>query len=142
MKRALFLLTALVLLHGPGTVGAPPKATDDDDPDKPGKITGIPITRPNGTFLGIEIKDGNFKLTFYNAKKKPIPVDVARAILRWPVHYQPNQETAILSNPASDGHALTSEKVVRAPHDFKLYISLFAEGAENAVETYVVDYHD
>ena len=141
MKRALFILTALAFAHVSAAIGAPPSSAGDDS-DKPGKIIGIPISRPNGTFLGIEIKDGNFKLTFYNAKKKPIPADVARAVLRWPVHYQPNQELAILTTPVSDGTALTSEKAVRAPHDFKLYISLFAEGAESALESYVIDFHD
>jgi len=141
MKRALFFLTALVLFQGPGIFGATPKAADDD-PDKPGKITGIPIDRPNGSFLGIEIKDGNFKLTFYNAKKKKVPADVALAALHWPVHYQPNEERTVLGTLTDDGTALTSEKPVRAPHAFKLHISLFAEGAENALENYVIDFHD
>jgi len=42
----------------------------------------------------------------------------------------------------SDGTSLSSEKSIRAPHEFKLFISLFAEGAENAAETYVVDFHE
>ena len=44
-------------------------------------ITGIPINRPNGTFLGIEIVDENFKLTFYNAKKKPIEMSSSRQLI-------------------------------------------------------------
>jgi len=41
-----------------------------------------------GGFLGILVENGNFKLSFYDAKKKPAQVDVARATARWPVKYK------------------------------------------------------
>ena len=103
-------------------------------------IKGIQLTRPKGGFLGLTLEGNNFKLSFYDAKKKPAKVDVARATARWPVHYMPHDEFAVLS-PSGDGTALTSPKYVRPPYAFKLYISLFKEGSESAVESYIIDFH-
>ena len=95
------LLTASLLSRVPGTV----VTVVDTDPsraslvarfatpdDAPGKIAGIEIARPNGGFLGLQIVNNNFVLSFYDAKKKKIPPDVARAALRWPVKYPPNAQ--------------------------------------------------
>ena len=60
------------------------------------------------------------------------------AALRWPVKYQPGDERAVLN---SSGTALTSTKVVRPPLVFKVFIGLYVEGNDKAVENYVVDYH-
>ena len=47
-------------------------------------IPGLTIPRGNGTFLGLEVAGGNFKLSFYDKKKKPVAPDVSRATARWP----------------------------------------------------------
>ena len=90
-----------------------------------------------GGFLGLQVVNNNFLLSFYDAKKKKIPPDVARAALRWPVKYQPGPERTVL-NPGGGG--LTSAKSVKPPLTFKVFISLFAEGSEEAVENYTLDY--
>lgn len=104
-----------------------------------GNVDGIAIPRPNGTFLGLQIANNNFVLSFYDAKKRKIAPDVTRATLRWPVKYQPADERAVL-NPGSDGTSLTSPKTIRPPHQFRAMLNLFVEGNESAVETYAVDY--
>ena len=104
-----------------------------------GVIAGMTLPRPNGHFLGIEVVSGNFKLSFYNEHKKPEAGDLTSAALRWPVHYQPNDERTLLT-PSSDGLSLTSGKPVRSPLAFKLYLSLFAAGKGDPVETYVIDF--
>jgi cytochrome c1 len=104
------------------------------------KIDGLTITRPNGAFLGLQVLNGNFVLTFYDKEKKKAKVDVARAVLRWPVKYQPADERTVL-NPGGP-NTLTSAKGVRPPLNFKVYVSLFTEGSDAAVESYVVDYRD
>ena len=109
--------------------------------EEPRKIPGLVINRANSGFLGLEIEDNHFKLSFYDAKKKPVSADVARATMRWPVKYQPDDERTVLT-PTTDGQVLTSLRFVRPPHVFKVFISLFAEGTEDPVETYVVDYHE
>jgi hypothetical protein len=103
-------------------------------------VKGIEIERPNGNFLGLEIVGSNFVLSFYDADRKKIAPDVVRGTLRWPVKYQPASERTVL-NPGSDGTSLTSLTPVRPPHQFKVFMSLFVEGSETAVESYVVDFH-
>jgi hypothetical protein len=111
--------------------------------EEPGKIEGVEISRGAKGFMGIRVVDGVFRLTFYDAKKKPRAPDVARAMLRWPVNYKGGDERTVL-NPGGDANSLTSAKVVRPPLTFKLYITLLAaEGSEEAgtgSETFVVDF--
>lgn len=108
-------------------------------PEPLGVIEGVTIPRGSG-FLGIAVVGGNFRLSFYDAKKKPVAPDVLRATLRWSVNYQPRDERLVL-NPSADGKSLTSPKGIRPPLAFKLYITLIAEGtAEGAGETFQVDF--
>jgi hypothetical protein len=116
---------------------APAPTKKKEDP--PAKIDGVAISRPNGGFLGLQVLNNNFVLTFYDAKKKKVAPDVARATFRWPVKYQPGPERTVL-NP-NGGFALTSAKDIRPPLTFKVFISLFVEGKEDAVESYTVDFH-
>jgi hypothetical protein len=117
-------------------------------PKKPAKIEeepiipGIVISRTNGGNLGLTLENSNFKLSFYDAKKKPAKVDVARATARWQAQYKVVDERAVL-NPTPDGLALSSNKFVRPPYVFKLYLTLLSEGVEGegtAAETYVIDF--
>jgi hypothetical protein len=103
------------------------------------KIEGIEIPHGKG-FMGIQLVSGTFKLSFYDEKKKPTPPDVARAILRWKVNYQPTDERTVL-NP-DGGNALTSGQVVRPPYTFKLFMTLMkGEGDAAATESVSVDFH-
>jgi hypothetical protein len=108
--------------------------------EEPPKIEGQEIKRGD-RYLGIAVVNGTFKLTFYDAKKKPIPADVVRAVLRWPVKYQKADERTVL-NPAGDGKSLTSGKVIKPPLLFKLYITLIPkDGSEDsATENYQIDF--
>lgn len=115
------------------------KPTPSDEAE--GKIDGLVIPRAKGGFLGLKIVRSNFVLSFYDAKKKPVEVDVTRAAIRWPVKYQPQDEHTVL-NPSSDKRALVSARTVRPPYNFKVYLSLFVEGNDHAVESYTLDYHD
>ena len=71
-------------------------AADKDKDDEEGTIAGLPIQRSQGGWLGLELKDSTFRVTFYNAKKKPIPADASSIAMRWTVHYQPNDERTLL----------------------------------------------
>jgi hypothetical protein len=101
-------------------------------------VEGVEIARPGGGFLGLELTNSRFVLSFYDAQKAKVAPDVTRAILRWPVQYQPQEERTMLTS-GSDGTSLTSPKTVRPPHNFKVFISLFPEGSETALETYSVN---
>jgi hypothetical protein len=120
------------------TSGNPAEPTKDDD--KEGKIVGVEIARANGNFLGLSIEGGGFKLAFYNAKKKPMAVDVATGVARWQPSSKKGNELAPLS-PSGEGKALASSKFVQPPRIFKVYLTLF-NAAGDAVENYTVDYKD
>jgi hypothetical protein len=126
------------LAGAPAKPAAKPAAPQAEVPAP--TIEGITIERPNG-FLGLNISDNHFVLTFYDAKRQKTAPDVARAALRWPVPYQKADERTVL-NPSGDGVSLSSLRNVRPPHTFKVFLSLFAENGEEALENYVVDYHD
>lgn len=108
--------------------------------EKEGKIVGVPINRPNGTFLGLSIEGGGFKLAFYNKKKNPIAIDVARATARWNPTQKKGIERIVLL-PTGDGKALANGKFVMPPRVFKVYLTLLSAD-EQALESYVVDYRE
>lgn len=119
-----------------GAKGATDKAGKKEEP--PAKIEGMEIARGTKGFLGLQIVDGNFKLSFYDSKKKAIAPDVGRAVLRWTPNYKPGTEIYVLG--PGTGKALTVAKTVRPPYAFKLFMSLFVDGSEEPVESYVLDF--
>lgn len=122
----------------PGASAAKKKAGKAKE-EPPPKIDGLEISRGDRGFLGIKV-DGGFRVNFYGRDRKPIAPDVDRIVLRWPVHYQPNDERATLT-PAADGKGMVSPKLVRPPYRFKLYVTLLKDAAPADAETYVVDFN-
>jgi hypothetical protein len=124
-----------------GAAGATKAADKAKKEEPPPKIDGIEISRGDKGYMGIQIVNSTFKLSFYDAKKKPITPDVARAALRWDPKYKVGEERVIL-NPSDK--ALTSPKNIRPPYNFKLFITLFKEPAEGAdpvvSENYTIDF--
>ena len=125
---------------------APKKAdaTKKAEPEKKEepKIKGVVVSRGEKGFMGVEIVGSSFKITFYDAKKKPIAPDVARAALRWDAKYKVGQERVIL-NPDADGKSLSNPRTIRPPYHFKLFITLVKEETEKedpAGETHVIDF--
>ena len=122
----------------PNKPAAPADAKKDakKKEDDAGKIDGMEIARGAG-FMGLQIVEGAFKLTFYDGKKKPVAPDVARAVFRWNVPYQKAPERALLT---SNGTAMVADKTVKPPFNFKLFVTLFkGEGDENA-ENLTIDF--
>ena len=97
------------------------------------------MARAQGGWLGVEVANRTFKITFYNEKKKPVAADATSAILRWPVHYQPNDERIELL-PTDDPSVLASPYVVKGPLSFKLHITLLWTSKPDYAESYVVDF--
>jgi hypothetical protein len=135
MKRFVFLMFAGLLISGAGAIAAPSATAADE---KEGTISGTPIQRREGGWLGIELTDNTFVLTFYNAKKNPTPADKTSAILRWAVHYQPNDERTEL-RPTGDSAIFASPYSVKPPHTFLLHITLLSDST-NRVESYDIDF--
>ena len=133
----------------PATKAAPAKST----PAKPTKpapaapakepeeivLPGIVKERPKGGFMSVQVVDSHLTLSFYDAKKKEIPVDVARAAARWRTNKKISEDHTVL-NPGGDGKTLVGIGVVTPPYTFKLFLTLLGEDGA-AVESYVVDMH-
>jgi hypothetical protein len=94
-----------------------------------GKIDGMTLPRGTG-FLGVQIVNGVFKITNYNAKKKPAAADFTRIVLRWNAPYQKAPERTQLG-PTGLG-TFSSEKIVKPPHTFRLSITLFRGDGDDA----------
>ena len=108
--------------------------------EPPLKIAGMEIPRGQG-FMGLEVVDGNFKLTFYDAKKKPVPPDVARAAFRWDTKSKSGPERVLLT--PGGPNSLSSPKTIRPPYIFKLFITLLKDEAGDdyaAGESFVIDF--
>ncbi len=96
-------------------------------------IPGISAPRAKGGFIGIEVDESGFKLSFYDKDKKQVDCDVARATARWDPSYKVGVERRVL-NPSGDGKTLTSTPV-RPPYNFRLFLTLLNENGE-AVESF------
>jgi hypothetical protein len=123
----------------PAVPGAKPATPAVPKKEEEPKIPGTVVTRADGTFLGLEVVGGNFKLSFYDKKKKLTPPTVTRASARWPNTRGPGDFRTILN---SSGNALVGSKPVVPPFTFNVYLTLLkAEGdTETAVETLVVPF--
>ena len=117
----------------PGDKTAPKPAPKVEEP----KIPGTTITRANGTFLGLEVVGGNFKLSFYDKKKKPMSPDVSRASARWPNPRSVTGPNRTVLNPS--GLALVGSKPVLPPFTFSVHLALMQGDGEGAV---VVESYD
>lgn len=137
------VMVRAVLAAEPGTKAAPKKG-EAAKKAEPAKIEGIEVSRGAAGFMGVQMVGSTFKISFYDAKRKPIAADVARALLRWDPKNKVGSERVVL-NRAEDGMSLTSPKNIRPPYLFKLYITLLktageGEAAEAAGETHVIDF--
>lgn len=135
-------LVAQTAPRPPASKGAAPakQETKKEEPkkDEP-KIEGTVLNRPDGTFLGLTLQDGKYKLAFYDKEKKPMPVNVLRATARWPNLHGPGQNRTVL-NPAGDGTFLLGAQFVRGPHSFRLFLTLIAQENAEAGESYSFDF--
>ncbi|MDI1318615.1 MAG: hypothetical protein PSW75_00270 [bacterium] len=116
-----------------------PKKDEKKKEEEP-KIPGVLIPRAGGTWLAIEVIGGQFKLSFYDKKKKPAPVDVTRAIAVWPNPRAPGNNRTVLN---VSGTALVGSKPVVPPYTFIVRLTLLKGDGDNAVavENYAVQMH-
>ena len=101
-------------------------------------IAGIVIERKaKKGYLGLELVDFKYKLTFYGLDKKPLKADFSRALFRWSRINRSGTERYMLSI-GSETSVMTSPRYVKPPHNFRLYIVLLDDDPETESETYVV----
>ncbi|HEY8991496.1 MAG TPA: hypothetical protein VIM46_05940 [Luteolibacter sp.] len=107
--------------------------------EEPAKIDGIEIPRKDGGFIGVTVEGPRLVLRFYDADKKLVNVDVARAAARWNPSTKIGDVRSVM-NPSDDGLSLVSTPVVKPPLNYIVYLTLLdAEG--KAVESIVADLH-
>lgn len=118
---------------------APAKKEEKAKAEKEPVIPGTTIARPNGTYLGLEVVGVNFKLSFYDKKKKPMAPDVTRALARWPNTRGSGDNRTVL-NPS--GNSFMGSKPVIPPFTFNVFLTLMkGDGDEaKAVENYTVPF--
>ena len=120
---------------------APIKKVVKTPPPEP-KSPGMTLNRANGTFLGLEVANGFFKLSFYDKKKKPMAPDVTRVAMRWPNQRARGDIHAVM-NPS--GNSLVSTQRAETPVNYKIFLTLLAgEGADaTAVESFPgISFHE
>jgi hypothetical protein len=140
LKIAGVLLSLAVGMTNGSLAKPTTKAPSVQKEEAPLSIEGTVVGRGDAGFFAITIADRRFVIKFYDAERKLIAPNVAAAALRWDVRYQPTPERAFLKLNA-DGTALTSEKVIRPPYSFKLFVTLLpSEDAAGGGETYPVDF--
>ena len=82
----------------------------------------------------------NEQTLVYDAKKKPTAADFTRVAVRWEAPYQKAPERTLLMPGAGVG-VFSSEKVVRPPHSFRLFVTLIkGDGPDAPVENLVVEF--
>lgn len=131
-------LVAQATANKPAAKGTTTKKAEPAKPEEP-KIPGTSVMRGDGTYLGLEVVGGQFKLSFYDKKKKIMAPTVTRASARWPNPRAPGDNRTIL-NPS--GNALIGSKPVLPPFTFNVYLTLLeGEGDQSkAVETLVIPF--
>jgi hypothetical protein len=72
MKRTIALLLLGLIFVAQGDAAA-----------QTGRISGLPVRRHNGTWLGIQLTARNFRVTFYDKNKNPMPADATSVVLSW-----------------------------------------------------------
>jgi hypothetical protein len=88
--------------------------------------------------MQVKMEENAFVLRFYDKKHVQIPPNVDRATIRLtPASRKP--ERVVLARSA-DGMSLTHGRPIRAPHVFKIDISLFSGPSETAVESFTTNF--
>lgn len=145
MKTFVLFLALLLPVFLPAQMtaraGGAKKTVSEQKPEAEATVPGVTIPRAKGGYLGLALEGGGFKLSFYDAQKKPLAADVPRATARWKVLYQKTPERVILQ-PTADGLALSNPKNVRPPHNFTVFLVLLDGPGEDAqtVESYQVEF--
>jgi hypothetical protein len=98
--------------------------------EKLGVIEGIAIARAGGNWLGITTAGNQFKVTFYDKKKKPEAPDVVRGTARWNHPRKVGEENTVL-NP-SGPNALATPTLLKPPYVYTVRFTLI--GADGAIK--------
>ncbi len=110
-----------------------------ETPEAEPKILGTVVTRADGTFLGLEVVAGNFKLSFYDAEKKAIAPNVSQARATWP---NPRGQGNLRTMLNLSENALVGANPVLPPYTYDVRLVLLQGTGEQqqVVESFVVPF--
>jgi hypothetical protein len=93
-----------------------------------GKISGLPVRRHNGTWLGIQLTAGSFRVTFYDKNKNAMAADAMNVVLSWTTPkmgtYAPPPISTQLSPLTDISSVFTNRYFVPYTHPMNLRIFL------------------
>lgn len=98
--------------------------------------SGVNIARKKGGWVNVEGSGARVVVKFFDAEKKPVPPDVERGLARFN-YTAKNDVRAPLHR---EGDTLVTPGIVRAPHVFRVILTLLASGATDAEETLTFKY--
>ncbi len=140
MAASIGVVVPLVVMGQTPPPATKPAAPKKEKAEPPPKIEGITVPRANGHFLGLTVDGVQFKLRFYNEKKKPEKADAATAAARWnPVNIK--AELRAILTPTPDGMMLVSPGWVKPPLTFQVYFTLFTADGQ-VIETFHFDLNE
>lgn len=117
----------------------PKKAGDKKEKEAPPPpMEGIVVARGDKGYIGVAVVNGLFVMKFYDDKKRARTPDVAQVALRWEPKNRSTIERTLLT-PAG-ANSLTSSKVVLAPFNFQLYVTMLGEGGAATGENHVITF--
>jgi hypothetical protein len=134
MKRAIALLLLALTLIPQGEAAG-----------QTGKISGLSVRRHNGTWLGIQLTAGNFRVTFYDKNKNPTAADATDVVLSWTIPktgpYAPPPTSTQLSPLTDISSVFTNSFYVPYSHPMNIRIILIVPASDPsalspATETY------
>jgi|HubBroStandDraft_1064217.scaffolds.fasta_scaffold74310_2 hypothetical protein len=114
-----------------------------------GKISGTPVHRHNGTWLGIQLTAGNFRVTFYDKDKNLMAADATSVVLTWTIPktgpYAPPPSSTQLSPLPDISSVFTNSYYVPYSHPINLKVILTVPASDPsalspATETYGVKF--
>jgi hypothetical protein len=138
MKRAIALLLLGLTFIAQGEAAA-----------QTGKISGTPVYRRNGTWLGIQLSAGNFRVTFYDKDKNLMAADATSVVLSWTTpktgQYAPPPSSTQLSPLTDISSVFTNSYYVPYSHPMNLRVILTVPASDPsalspATETYSVKF--
>jgi hypothetical protein len=138
MKRAIALLLLGLIFVAQGEAATPT-----------GKISGLPVHRHNGTWLGIQLSAGNFRVTFYDKDKNLMAADATSVVLNWTTPktgaYAPPPSSTQLSPLPDISSVFTNSYYVPYSHPMNIRIILTVPASDPsalspAIETYNVKF--
>lgn len=76
--------------------------------------------------MSLTLDHGNFRLTFYDAKKQAVPAEASKAAARWNPKAKFGEDRTVLL-PVEDNAALKGSRFVKPPFPILVYVTLLNE---------------